>query len=143
MLLDCAIIGGGPAGLNGALVLGRAKRKVVLFDDNKPRNAVTQHAHGFLTRDGVHPAEFRAIGQHELARYPSVEIHSARIEGVSKQGTTFELAASSGETFAARTILLATGVQEILPAVASLLLSSDASSHARSPHAAQARNNLK
>ncbi|HEX4208365.1 MAG TPA: NAD(P)/FAD-dependent oxidoreductase [Ktedonobacteraceae bacterium] len=117
MVLDCAIIGGGPAGLNATLVLGRARRKVVLFDDNKPRNAVTQHSHGFITRDGVHPAEFRAIGQQEIAKYPSVEIHPARIETVRKQGTTFELVANSGETFEARNILLATGIQEILPAV--------------------------
>jgi thioredoxin reductase len=117
MLLDCAIIGGGPAGLNAALVLGRAKRKIALFDDNKPRNAVTQHSHGFLTRDGAHPAEFRAIGQQEIAHYPSVEIHSARVESVRKQGTTFELESSSGERYEARSILLATGVQEILPAI--------------------------
>ena len=117
MVLDCAIIGGGPAGLNAALVLGRARRKVLLFDDNKPRNAVTQHSHGFITRDGVHPAEFRAIGQQEIAKYPSVEIHSVRIEAVIKQGTTFELVADSGEKFEARNIILATGVQETLPAV--------------------------
>jgi thioredoxin reductase len=117
MVLDCAIIGGGPAGLNAALVLGRARRKVLLFDDNKPRNAVTQHSHGFITRDGVHPAEFRAIGQQEIAKYPSVEIHSTRIEAVIKQGTTFELVADSGEKFEARNIILATGVQETLPAV--------------------------
>lgn len=117
MVLDCAIIGGGPAGLNAALVLGRARRKVFLFDDNKPRNAVTQHSHGFITRDGVPPAEFRAIGQQEIAKYPSVEIHSARIEAVIKQGTTFELVADSGEKFEARNTILATGVQETLPAV--------------------------
>jgi thioredoxin reductase len=50
-MLDCAIVGGGPAGLNAALVLGRARRKVVLFDSNSPRNAVTQESHGFITRD--------------------------------------------------------------------------------------------
>ena len=61
MVLDCAIIGGGPAGLNAALVLGRARRNVLLFDDNQPRNAVTQQAHGFLTRDGVKPGELRRI----------------------------------------------------------------------------------
>jgi thioredoxin reductase len=65
----------------------------------------------------VHPAEFRAIGQQEIAKYPSVEIHSARIETVIKQGTTFELIADSGEKFEARNIILATGVQETLPAV--------------------------
>ena len=48
MIVDCAILGGGPAGLNAALVLGRAKRSVMLFDDNRPRNAVTQEAHGFF-----------------------------------------------------------------------------------------------
>ena len=61
MVVDCAIIGGGPAGLNAALLLGRARRKVLLFDDDKPRNAVTHHSHGGITRDGVSPAEFRAF----------------------------------------------------------------------------------
>lgn len=117
MVVDCAIIGGGPAGLNAALLLGRARRKVLLFDDNKPRNAVTQHSHGFITRDGVSPAEFRAIGQQEIAHYPSVASHSTRIETVRKQGTIFELIADSGEKFEASNIILATGIQEILPAV--------------------------
>jgi len=58
-LFDCAIIGGGPAGLNAALVLGRARRNTILFDDNNPRNAVTEESHGFITRDGVKPKEFR------------------------------------------------------------------------------------
>jgi thioredoxin reductase len=117
MIVDCAIIGGGPAGLNAALVLGRARRTVLLFDDNKPRNAVTQHSHGFITRDGVKPAEFRAIGRRELANYPSVELYSNRVESVKKQGETFELLTDRGERFEARNIILATGVQETLPAV--------------------------
>lgn len=117
MLYDCALIGGGPAGLNAALVLGRARRKVILFDDNKARNAVTQHSHGFITRDGVSPGEFRAIGRQELSKYPSVEMYSARIATVTKQGTTFELVTDSGERFEAAKIMLATGYQEILPAV--------------------------
>jgi thioredoxin reductase len=57
-MLDCAIIGGGPAGLSAALVLGRAMRNTILFDDNKPRNAVTQETHGFITRDGIKPNDF-------------------------------------------------------------------------------------
>jgi thioredoxin reductase len=52
MIIDCVIIGGGPASLNAALVLGRAKRSTIVFDTNQPRNAVTQESHGFLTRDG-------------------------------------------------------------------------------------------
>lgn len=117
MVVDCAIIGGGPAGLNAALVLGRARRNVLLFDDNNPRNAVTLHSHGFITRDGVSPAEFRAIGHGEIAKYPSVEVLSTRIQAVSRQGTAFELVAEGGEKFRAGNIILATGLQETLPAV--------------------------
>jgi len=69
---DCAIIGGGPAGLNAALVLGRARRSVALFDNSQPRNAVTHASHGFITRDGVTPAEFRRIAYEEVLGYPSV-----------------------------------------------------------------------
>ncbi len=87
MTVDCAIAGGGPAGLNAALVLGRAKRNILLFDDNNPRNAVTQHSHGFITRDGVTPAEFRAIGYAEIARYPSLQALSTRIQTVNRQET--------------------------------------------------------
>jgi thioredoxin reductase len=63
MLFDCAIIGGGPAGLNAALILGRAIRNVILFDNNNPRNAVTLESHGFITRDGIKPQEFREISK--------------------------------------------------------------------------------
>lgn len=54
-LWDAIIVGGGPAGLNAALVLGRCRRKVLLFDDGRPRNAVSHALHGFLSRDGVAP----------------------------------------------------------------------------------------
>ena len=69
MLVDCVIIGGGPAGLNAALVLGRARRNIILFDNNKPRNAVTHESHGFITRDGTNPSEFRQIAHGELEGY--------------------------------------------------------------------------
>lgn len=117
MEVDCAIIGGGPAGLNAALVLGRARRNVLLFDDNNPRNAVTQHSHGFITRDGVTPAEFRAIGYRELTKYPSVAALATRIQAVNKQGTSFELVAEDGEKFRAGNVILAAGLRETLPAV--------------------------
>jgi thioredoxin reductase len=125
MTVDCAIIGGGPAGLNAALVLGRARRKVLLFDDNNPRNAVTQHSHGFITRDGVTPAEFRAIGYGEIAKYPSVEALPTRIQAVKRQGqgegegqgTAFELVAEDGEKFRAGKVILAMGLRETLPAI--------------------------
>jgi thioredoxin reductase len=73
MIYDCAIIGGGPAGLNAALILGRARRNAILLDNNKPRNAVTQESHGFITMDGIKPYEFRQIAHKEIGRYPSLD----------------------------------------------------------------------
>jgi len=93
----------------------------LLFDDNKPRNAVTQHSHGFITRDGVTPAEFRATAYGEIARYPSVQVLSTRIISVSREetehGTAFGLVSEDGKEFAAANIILATGLRETLPAV--------------------------
>jgi len=117
MIIDCAIIGGGPAGLNAALVLGRARRSAILFDDNQPRNAVTQETHGFLTRDGVKPTELRALAQQEISAYPSVTARQLRIDEVHNQEDSFELVANNGEVFRAKTIILATGLKETLPAI--------------------------
>lgn len=107
--------------MNAALVLGRARRKVLLFDDNNPRNAVTQHSHGFITRDGVTPAEFRRIGYGEIAKYPSVDVHSTRILAVNRQKTgqrtAFELIAEGGKRYIAANIILASGLRETLPAI--------------------------
>lgn len=117
MIIDCAILGGGPAGLSAALVLGRAKRTVVVFDDNQPRNAVTQESHGFLTRDGVTPDEFRRIAHQEISAYSSVGIQHARITDVSKHEGIFELVVDDSTIIQARTIILATGLRETLPAI--------------------------
>jgi thioredoxin reductase len=117
MIIDCAILGGGPAGLNAALVLGRARRTVLVFDDNQPRNAVTQETHGFLTRDGVKPNEFRHLAHQDISKYPSVEIRPTRITDVRNHEGLFELGASNGAVVRARTIILATGLKEILPAI--------------------------
>ena len=117
MIVDCAIIGGGPAGLSAALVLGRAKRNVLVFDDNQPRNAVTQESHGFLTRDGVKPDEFRQLAHQEISKYPSVAIRHTRITDVSNHEGRFELVEDNGTVVQARTIILATGLKETLPAI--------------------------
>jgi thioredoxin reductase len=125
-MIDCAIMGGGPAGLNAALVLGRARRRVLVFDDNRPRNAVTQASHGFVTRDGITPSEFRRLAHHELSNYPSVALRHARITEVSNYDSGFALVANEGNastdgaTVQARTIILATGLRESLPAIPGL-----------------------
>ena len=75
---DCVIVGAGPAGLNAALVLGRARRRVVVLDDARPRNYATHEMHGVLGHDGLDPADLRARGRAELARY-GVEVMGAEV----------------------------------------------------------------
>ncbi|MWC28235.1 NAD(P)/FAD-dependent oxidoreductase [Paenibacillus sp. MMS18-CY102] len=115
MIYDCAIIGGGPAGLNAALVLGRARRTVALVDNNQPRNAVTHASHGFLTRDGVTPAEFRRIAYEEVLHYPTVEHHPVTVTAVHKHAEGFEIEYGNDQRIRSKKLLVATGLQEILP----------------------------
>ncbi|MBU9707878.1 NAD(P)/FAD-dependent oxidoreductase [Paenibacillus sp. AK121] len=117
MLYDCAIIGGGPAGLNAALVLGRARRSVALIDNNRPRNAVTHASHGFITRDGVTPTEFRRVAYEEVLRYPSVHHLPTEVISVTKKESIFEVFDSSGLRVQARKLILATGVKEVFPEI--------------------------
>src|SRR6188768_2406172 len=69
MSYDVLIVGGGAAGLSAGLVLGRARRKVAIVDAGSPRNAPAAHMQGFLSRDGMPPAEFLAVGRAEVAGY--------------------------------------------------------------------------
>ncbi|MGO4694610.1 NAD(P)/FAD-dependent oxidoreductase [Paenibacillus sp. 2TAB26] len=117
MMLDCAIIGGGPAGLNAALVLGRSRRVVIVFDHNKPRNAVTHESHGFITRDGIEPRELRRLAHADIARYPSVTIKPDKVTEVQRSEMGFHLMTSSGVIYHARTLILAAGLKESLPAI--------------------------
>nr|WP_255724683.1 NAD(P)/FAD-dependent oxidoreductase [Shimazuella soli] len=119
MIFDCAIIGAGPAGLNAALVLGRARRSVALFDNGTNRNRVTLESHGYLTRDGIKPAEFKRIGFQELERYPSVQLVAGTINQVMKQQRhdRFHIVTSGDKEYIAERIILATGVQEEHPSV--------------------------
>jgi len=117
MNLDCAIIGGGPAGLNAALVLGRSRRVVIVFDHNKPRNAVTHESHGFITRDGIEPRELRRLAHADIAQYPSVTIKPDKVTEVQRSEIGFHLMTSNGVIYHARTLILAAGLKESLPAI--------------------------
>ncbi|MBS4194156.1 NAD(P)/FAD-dependent oxidoreductase [Lederbergia citri] len=121
MMLDCVIVGGGPAGLNAALVLGRARRNVILFDNNSPRNAVTQESHGFITRDGIKPREFREIAHQDIAKYPSIMIRNEKIIDVKKTGMHFEVVTEKGECIEGKKVILATGLKEIHPAIENIM----------------------
>ncbi|EFM12134.1 FAD-dependent pyridine nucleotide-disulfide oxidoreductase [Paenibacillus curdlanolyticus YK9] len=115
MIYDCAIIGGGPAGLNAALVLGRARRTVALFDNDQPRNAVTHASHGFLTRDGVTPAEFRRIAYEEVLQYPTVEHRAQTVISIRKLAEGFEITDGNDQRIQSKKLLIATGLKDILP----------------------------
>ncbi len=123
---DVAIIGAGPAGLTAALNLVRARRTVLLLDSNRPRNAATFSAHGFLTRDGVSPLELRRLGAEEVAGYPEATIVKTVVTSVSPDadGGFIVQAEAPGTGVAtealARTVLLATGLIETLPALPSI-----------------------
>ncbi|MHA7967035.1 NAD(P)/FAD-dependent oxidoreductase [Paenibacillus sp. CAU 1782] len=117
MELDCAIVGGGPAGLSAALVLGRAGRRVAVLDEGKPRNAVVRQTHGFLTRDGASPREMRQLAWNELARYDSVILSGEKVSRIRRLGRGFELVSGDGSTRYARKLLLATGLSETLPSI--------------------------
>jgi len=118
--LDVLIIGGSNAGLSAALVLGRARRRVVLLDHGQPRNAPSAAVHGFLTRDGTPPAELRRIALAQLQPYPSVAVRPGEATDAQRDATGFTVTTRAGETYHARRLLLATGVQDELPQLAGL-----------------------
>ena len=75
---DTIIIGGGPAGLSPALVLGRCCRRVLVCDAGTPRSWAAREMHGFLTRDGIAPTEFRALAHQQLERYDNIQSGRAK-----------------------------------------------------------------
>lgn len=118
---DVIIVGAGPAGLSAALVLGRACRQVLVFDDGKPRNYAARALHGFLSRDGIDPFELRRIGLEELRRYDTVRVEDAEVTHAARQPDgAFQVTLGDGRQFEARRLLLATGVMDNLPNVPGL-----------------------
>ena len=110
---DCIVVGAGPAGLNAALVLGRARRRVLVLDGGAPRNHATHEMHGVLGHDGLDPAELRARGRAELARY-GVEVVSADVRDAEALDGGLRL--SWGESAdVTRTVILATGMLDEVP----------------------------
>ena len=118
-MTDVVVIGGGAAGLNGALMLARARRSVVVVDAGEPRNAPADAVHGLLARDGTPPAELLARGRAEVEAYGG-EIRAGEVETAARDGDGFAVRLADGTTLRTRRLLVTTGLVDELPEVPGL-----------------------
>lgn len=112
---DVIIVGGGPAGLNAALILGRSRRSVLLCDAGRPRNAVTPLSWGVFTRDGTPPFRLREHAHADLERYDTVECREVEVTQARRDAEGFEVVLADGSRERARRLILATGLRQVLP----------------------------
>lgn len=121
---DAVIVGGAFAGLSAALVLGRARRRVLVCDGGPPRNAIAHASHGFFGSDGTPPLDLLQRAREELQPYDSVEVRSAVVESAGaldpSEGVGFRLTLAGGEAVRGRLVLLAYGLVDVLPEVPGL-----------------------
>src|SRR5688572_4456272 len=116
--VEVVIVGGGPAGLSAALVLGRCRRDVVLFDDGNYRNAGAPKMRGFLSRDRTDPRELRQLAHADLARYASVAVVPEHVLDAKRIGERFAVITSKGDEIECDALLLATGFKDAQPTIA-------------------------
>jgi thioredoxin reductase len=113
---DVVVVGGGAAGLSAALVLGRARRRVAVVDGGAPRNAPAAHMHGYLSRDGMPPADLLAAGRDEVGTY-GVEVIAGQVVSVEPG---FFVTLAGDEVLEARRLLIATGATDEFPTIPGL-----------------------
>ena len=115
---DVVIVGAGPAGLSAALTLGRCRRTVLLCDAGTPRSWASKEMHGFLSRDGIKPSEFRRIAHKELRRYKNVVFHRGEVVTADREpGGKFRVTVRNRRAVRCRKLLIATGVFDELPPI--------------------------
>lgn len=117
---DVLIVGGGPAGLQSAMMLGRAGRRALVCDDRRPRNRPAQHMHYFPTRDGMPPSEFLRLFRADLDHYPSLELRDLQVVFQTRLEHGFESILADGSKVRSRKLILADGVEDLLPPIPGL-----------------------
>ncbi|MFC9247113.1 NAD(P)/FAD-dependent oxidoreductase [Streptomyces sp. NPDC057136] len=118
---DVVVVGGGAAGLSGAVALSRARRSVLVIDAGRPRNAPASHVHNYLGREGTAPSELLAVGREEAAGY-GAEIAEGTVVSAEKlpEGEGFRVVREDGTAVVARRLLVTTGLVDELPPVPGL-----------------------
>ncbi|MEW5625091.1 NAD(P)/FAD-dependent oxidoreductase [Streptomyces hydrogenans] len=116
---EVVVIGGGAAGLSAGLILGRSRRRTLVVDAGEPRNAPSAHMQGYLSRDGMSPAEFLAAGRRELQEY-GVEVRPGEVTEAAADGEGFVLGLADGTSLTARRLVVATGLVDELPEIEGL-----------------------
>jgi len=115
VLHDCIIIGGGPAGLNAAVVLGRCRRKVLLFDTEQYRNKTSHGMHNYLTRDDILPKDFIAACHTELEKYCVQLLHKRIVNATKNEEEIFVARDEEGRVYHSKKLLVATGLSDNVP----------------------------
>lgn len=119
-MVDVLIVGGSVAGLSAATYLGRMRRNVVVVDSGKPCNRFSHASHGFLSRDGVDPAELLQVARAQLARYTTVTMQTGLVTAIQPQPAGFTATLADRTTVATHKVLLAMGLRDHLPELANV-----------------------
>jgi thioredoxin reductase len=117
VIWDVVIAGAGPAGLSAALVLGRARRRVLLCDTGTPRSWASKQMHAYLSRDGIPPARFLEIARREVLAYPGVRYRPVEITRARRVSGGFSVTLAGKSTVRTRKLLIATGMFDLLPRI--------------------------
>jgi len=112
---DVIIVGGSYSGLAAAMALGRALKRVLIIDSGKPCNRQTPHSHNFLTHDGKTPREIASLARQQVEQYKTISFYTGLAITGAKTAEGFTIQTESGDTFAAKKLIFATGIRDLTP----------------------------